>query len=125
MKPTLWCWIIKKAEPSLAPGLKGLQTGKNGSKSFNDMGYRGERDQEYFEFIIGEFIPGVQRLGLQPAEAWATIYGSYPQIQVGLLASNAAQARQVLDSSDWSLLQDKLFDYVKNYSYKIVPARGG
>ncbi len=57
----------------------------------------GERDQEYFEFIIGEFIPGVQRLGLQPAEAWATIYGSYPQIQVGLLASNAAQARQVLE----------------------------
>ena len=43
----------------------------------------GERDQEYFEFIIGEFIPGVQRLGLQPAEAWATLYGSYPQIQSG------------------------------------------
>ena len=28
-----------------------------------------ERDQEYFEFVIGEFVPGVQRLGLQPAEA--------------------------------------------------------
>jgi hypothetical protein len=84
-----------------------------------------ERDQEYFEFIIGEFIPGVQRLGLQPAEAWATIYGSYPQIQVGLLASDVTQARQVLDSSDWGILQEKLFDYVKNYSYKIVPARGG
>ena len=22
-----------------------------------------ERDQEYFEFVIGEFVPGVQRLG--------------------------------------------------------------
>jgi len=85
----------------------------------------GERDQEYFEFIIGEFIPGVQRLGLQPAEAWATIYGSYPQIQVGLLANDASQARQVLNSSDWTLLQDRLFDYVKNYSCKVVPARGG
>ena len=29
-----------------------------------------ERDQEYFEFVVGEFVPGVQRLGLQPAEAW-------------------------------------------------------
>ena len=37
----------------------------------------GERDQAYFEFVIGEFIPGAQRLGLQIAEAWATIYGSY------------------------------------------------
>ncbi|MCC6500584.1 MAG: hypothetical protein IT313_09995 [Anaerolineales bacterium] len=84
-----------------------------------------ERDQEYFEFIIGEFIPGVQRLGLQPAEAWATIYGSYPQIQVGLLAPDAMQARQILNSNDWGILQDRLFGYVKNFSYKVVPARGG
>jgi hypothetical protein len=85
----------------------------------------GERDQEYFEFIIGEFIPGVQRLGLQPAEAWATLYGSYPQIQVGLLANDESQARQVLDSGDWSVLQDKLFRYVQNFSYKVVLAKPG
>ncbi len=85
----------------------------------------GERDQEYFEFIIGEFIPGVQRLGLQPAEAWATIYGAYPQIQVGLLAADASQARQILDSNDWGMLQDRLFIFVNNFSYKVVPARSG
>jgi hypothetical protein len=84
-----------------------------------------ERDQEYFEFIIGEFIPGVQRLGLQPAEAWATIYGAYPQIQVGLIAADALQARRILASGDWVLLQERLFGYVKNYSHKVVPARGG
>jgi hypothetical protein len=83
------------------------------------------RDQEYFEFIIGEFIPGVQRLGLQPAEAWATIYGSYPQIQVGLLATDAVQAQRILASGDWSVLQDRLFSYVKNFSYKVVQERGG
>ena len=82
-----------------------------------------ERDQEYFEFIIGEFVPGVQRLGLQPAEAWATVYGSYPQIQVGLIASDLPQARRILASSDWILLQERLFGYVKNYSHKIVPVR--
>ena len=85
----------------------------------------GERDQEYFEFIIGEFIPGVQRLGFQPAEAWATVYGSYPQIQVGLLAADVGQARQILDSSDWIMLQDRLSNYIKNYSCKVIPARGG
>ena len=85
----------------------------------------GERDQEYFEFIIGEFIPGVQRLGLQPAEAWATVYGSYPQIQVGLLAADLSQARQILGSSDWIMLQDRLSNYIKNYSCKVIPARGG
>lgn len=84
-----------------------------------------ERDQEYFEFVIGEFIPGVQRLGLQPAEAWATLYGSYPQIQVGLVATDADQAHRILKSDDWTQLQDRLFNYVKNFSYKVVPARGG
>lgn len=85
----------------------------------------GERDQEYFEFVIGEFIPGVQRMGLQTTDAWATIYGSYPQIQVGLLASDAGQARRILNSDDWGLLQDRLSTYVKNFSYKVVPARSG
>ena len=84
-----------------------------------------ERDQEYFEFVIGEFVPGVQRLGLQPSEAWATIYGAYPQIQVGLLAPDEVQARRILASADWVLLQERLFTYVKNYSYKVVPARNG
>ncbi|MBL8098887.1 MAG: hypothetical protein JNK81_06875 [Anaerolineales bacterium] len=84
-----------------------------------------ERDQEYFEFIIGEFVPGVQRLGLQPSEAWATLYGAYPQIQVGLLASTASQAREILASNDWTILQERLFGYVKNYSHKIVAVRTG
>ncbi|GAB4544882.1 MAG: hypothetical protein Fur002_18530 [Anaerolineales bacterium] len=84
-----------------------------------------ERDQEYFEFIISEYIPGVQRLGFQPAEAWATIYGAYPQIQVGLLSPDEAHARRVLASPDWLALQERLFAYVKNYSHKVVPARNG
>ena len=84
-----------------------------------------ERDQEYFEFIIGEFVPGVQRLGLQPAEAWATVYGSYPQIQVGLIATDMSQARRILASADWVFLQERLFGYVKNYSHKIVAVRNG
>jgi len=84
-----------------------------------------ERDQEYFEFVVGEFVPGVQRLGLQPVEAWATIYGQYPQIQVGLLAETVQRVQTVLDSQEWGQLQQQLFGYVNNFSFKIVPARGG
>lgn len=84
-----------------------------------------ERDQEYFEFIIGDFVPGVQRLGLQPSDAWATLYGAYPQIQVGLLASDASHAREILSSNEWTALQERLFGFVKNYSHKIVQVRTG
>jgi len=84
-----------------------------------------DRDQDYFEFVIGEFIPGVQRLGFQTVEAWATIFGEYPQIQVGLLAENIPVVEKILASPEWSLLQEKLFGYVNNFSYKVVPAKGG
>ncbi len=84
-----------------------------------------EHEQEYFEFVVGEFIPGVQRLGLQPIEAWATIYGNYPQIQVGLLAPDAASARRIMSSPDWGNISERLFVFIKNFAYKVVPVRGG
>jgi hypothetical protein len=84
-----------------------------------------EHEQDYFEFVIGEFIPGVQRLGFQPVEAWATIYGDYPQIQVGILADDLPGVQQILRSDGWKQLLDKLFALVKNFSYKVVPVRNG
>jgi hypothetical protein len=84
-----------------------------------------EHETEYFEFVIGEFIPGIQRIGLEPIEVWATIYGEYPQIQVAMLAPDLPEAQRTLTSMEWTHLRDRLFTFVKNYSYKVVPARGG
>ena len=84
-----------------------------------------DHEQEYFEFVIGEWVPGVQRLGLQPIDAWATVFGSYPQIQVGLLADNAPKAREIMGSQAWTALQDRLLTYVSNFSFKVVSARVG
>jgi hypothetical protein len=84
-----------------------------------------EREQEYFEFVIGEWVPGVQRLGFQPIDAWLTVFGSYPQIQVGLLADNEPKAREMLGSKDWRALEDRLLTFVSNFSYKVVQASVG
>ncbi len=84
-----------------------------------------DNEQEYFEFVISELIPGVQRLGFQPLDAWATLYGDYPQIQVGMIASDAETAHRMLDSEEWATLSEKLFGFIDNYSYKIIPARSG
>ena len=84
-----------------------------------------DNEQEYFEFIIGEWVPGVQRLGFQPLDAWATLYGEYPQIQVGMIVSDAETAQRMLDSAEWLSLREKLFTYIENFSYKIAPAKSG
>jgi hypothetical protein len=84
-----------------------------------------DHEQDYFEFVINEFVPGVQHMGLQPVEAWMTVFGDYPQIQVSILAENLSAVKKALSSDSWTQMQDKLFTLVKNFSYKIIPARGG
>ena len=84
-----------------------------------------EREQEYFEFVVREFIPGVQRLGFELSDAWATVYGNQPQILVGAVLPSTTKAKQVMRSTEWKSLNNQLKDYVHNYSQKIVESRGG
>lgn len=84
-----------------------------------------DREREYFEFVVREFIPGVQHLGLELTDAWATAYGDQPQIMVGAISRSQTEVGQVLQSEDWQTLKNKLMDYVLNYSQKIVEASGG
>ena len=84
-----------------------------------------EREQEYFEFVVREFIPGVQKLGFDLTDAWATIYGTRPQIMVGATLPSLARVNRVLKSDDWSSLNNQLQDFVQNYQVKVVESQGG
>jgi hypothetical protein len=83
------------------------------------------REQEYFEFVVRDFIPGMQRLGLEPNDAWFTMYGDQPQILVGGQMASINSLQRVLNSSDWQTLTQQLLDYVENFDYKVVQARSG
>jgi hypothetical protein len=83
------------------------------------------REQEYFEFVVREFIPGIQRLGLEPTDAWFTMYGNQPQIIAGVMVANKRDLERVLQSDDWVSLTDQLMNFVTEFNYKIVPARKG
>lgn len=83
------------------------------------------REQDYFEFVVREFIPGMQRLGLEPSDAWFTMYGQQPQIMTGAQTSSLSALERILASQEWQSLVRQLSDYVEDYKFKIVPARGG
>ncbi|MGD2163535.1 MAG: hypothetical protein PVI81_10125 [Anaerolineales bacterium] len=83
------------------------------------------REQEYFEFLVREFVPGLQRLGVQPTEAWYTTYGEGPQMLAGFVAENHEVMQEALDTEEWESLKGKLFDYVTNFNSKVVRATGG
>jgi hypothetical protein len=82
-----------------------------------------EHEQEYFEFVIREYIPGIQRLGCELSDAWATVFGVKPQIMVGLVLPNADKTRLLLQSDEWSTLTNRLQDFIQNFSMKVVYAR--
>lgn len=84
-----------------------------------------EREQDYFEFVVKEFVPGITRMGLQPSEAWVTIYGNQPQVLTGAIADNLPTLKDILDSQDWQRLHGRLLDLVDNYDQKIVRAGHG
>ena len=84
-----------------------------------------EHEQEYFEFVIRDFIPGVQRLGCELSDAWATVYGEQPQIQVGAVISSLNRARQIISSHEWKDLNLKLMEFVQNYEQKIIHVKNG
>jgi hypothetical protein len=83
------------------------------------------REQDYFEFVVRDFIPGMQRLGLEPSDAWFTMYGQQPQIMTGAQMPSLSDLERALASDEWQSLVRQLADFVDDYQFKIVPARLG
>ncbi len=80
------------------------------------------KEQSYFEFIVREFAPGLMRLGIQPTEAWYTMYGEGPQMLTGGVAEDLNTMLKILQSNEWKELLERLMDYVTDYQQKVVRA---
>jgi hypothetical protein len=73
-----------------------------------------EKEREYFEFIVREFIPGMQRAGFNLTDAWATVYGKQPQILIATVLPTMQQINQILE---------QLMGFVHNFNLKVVDAK--
>ena len=82
------------------------------------------KESEYFEFAVQEFVPKLTRLGVQPTEAWYTVWGSAPQILTGFVADDRSTIEALIESDDWKTLLERMQTYINNFTYRIVPATG-
>jgi hypothetical protein len=84
------------------------------------------RDQEYFEFLIREWGPGISRMGVEPSGAWWTAYSTraLPQIMAEAIADDYTTMKQILESQEWKQLHERLLEYVDNYDQKVVRTSG-
>jgi hypothetical protein len=81
--------------------------------------------QEYYQFILGRYIPAMQEMGLQMSEAWHTAYGDVPNRLVGFVCRDWQTMEDLLRDEAWLSLNEQLEQYVTDLSYKVIPYRGG
>lgn len=83
-----------------------------------------EVQEAYYRFVTGEFVPQVNRIGLELAEVWETVYGDYPRRLIVFVAQDQETCKEALADEKFQRLEKKLLRFVKNYSKRIVPYKG-
>lgn len=83
-----------------------------------------EVQETYYRFVTGEFVPQVNRMGLELAEVWETVYGDYPRRLIVFVAQDYDSCKNALLGEKYQRLERKLLRFVKNYSKRIVPYKG-
>mgnify|MGYP001278557879 CR=1 FL=1 len=84
-----------------------------------------EAMQEYYQFVMGRYVPVLQSMGLQMSEAWHTAYGSAPNRLLGFVCEDQETMARVLESENWTAVNEELARFVADFSYKVIPYRGG
>lgn len=82
-------------------------------------------ENAYRRFVVEEFLPKAQELGLAPTDAWHTAYGNYPHRLIGFVADDLATARAAMRSDTWQALMERLGSYTGKLYSRLVPFRGG
>ena len=81
--------------------------------------------EEYRQFVLGEFLPEVQKMGLAVTEVWLTAYGDYPERQTELVSRDEDTMWRILNSTEWNQLEGRLKEYVNDFMRKVVPYQPG
>jgi hypothetical protein len=86
---------------------------------------RSDKESEYFEFLVHELIPAMNKMGISDIQVWYTAYGEREQKMAEGIVPSADDMRTILRSEEWTYLTEKLQTFVKNYSQKVIPATRG
>ncbi len=86
---------------------------------------RPESESEYFEFLVHEFIPGLNKLGIIEIQVWYTQYGNCEQKLASGITPNPEKMTQAMQTEQFEALINKLKNYVTNFDQKVIAATGG
>jgi hypothetical protein len=83
-----------------------------------------EKNGDYGKFVIKEFIPGMNRLGIHAVAGWSVLVGGYSEIVLEGVSSDLTLLEEALKDPHYKKLKDDLLDHVKNYKTKVLVSNG-
>ena len=86
---------------------------------------RPETESEYFEFLVHEFIPGLNQLGIREIQVWYTAFGDCEQKMASGVTPDLEQMQKALSDEAWLRLKDRLSQYVVDYQQKVIEGTRG
>ncbi|UCF93895.1 MAG: hypothetical protein JSW39_06960 [Desulfobacterales bacterium] len=78
------------------------------------------RNEEYDKFILKEFIPGTNRLGIHVVAGWSVLVGAYSEIIFESVSGDLHLLETALKDPAYKELNGRLLNYVKNYKTKVL-----
>jgi hypothetical protein len=86
---------------------------------------RPELVEKYYYYVLKEFVPELESMGLYMFKVWHVAYGDYPIRQLEFVAEDIETLRDVFASERWVVLEDHLKDLTTNYDRKVVEFKKG
>lgn len=83
-----------------------------------------EKHDEYIKFITGQFIPGINSLGLHTVAAWSVLIGAYSEIVLENASNDLEVIEKALRHKKFKSLKRELFKYVRAYKTKVLSNTG-
>ena len=78
------------------------------------------RKKDYDKFIIDDFIPGVNRLGVHTVAGWSVMVGAYSEIIIETVANDLDHLENALRNPGYQRLKASLLNYIRNYKTKVL-----
>ena len=86
---------------------------------------RPESESEYFEFLVHELIPSMNKLGITEIQVWYTAYGTCEQKMAEGVMDSTDDMLRIMHTDEWGELTDRLQGFVKDFSQKVIPGTRG
>jgi hypothetical protein len=84
-----------------------------------------DKQDQYYRYMLGDFVPAIQKMGVYMHMAWNMAYGDYPMRKIEFVTETADALQQLFLSTEWEEMETKLNLYISDYERKVVDYRNG